>query len=65
MKETSGLWIGSPEWKGGCREFGPQESSRRLALDDECAAELVSENAKNRHETGFHTLWLQILHSIQ
>lgn len=46
VKETSGLWGGSPEWEGGHRESDPQESSRRLALDDWCVAELFSENSK-------------------
>lgn len=46
VKDTSGLWIVSPEWEGGHRESGPQESSRRFALDDGCVAELVSKNAK-------------------
>lgn len=42
VKETSGLWIGSPEWEGAHRESGPQESSGRESLDDGCVAELVS-----------------------
>ncbi len=46
VKDTAGLWIGSPGWEGGFREFGPQESSRKLALDEAYVAELVSENAK-------------------
>lgn len=47
VKETSGLWIGSPEWEGGHSESGPQETSRRLALDEWRVAELSSENDKN------------------
>lgn len=42
VKETSGLWRGSPEWEGGHRKSSPQESSRGLVLDDGCVAELVS-----------------------
>lgn len=50
VKETSVLWRHSPEWEGGHRESSPQESSRKLALDDGCVAvaEMVSENSKRQ-----------------
>lgn len=48
VKETSGLWRGSPEWEGHHGESSPEESPRGLALDERCGAELVSENAKKR-----------------
>lgn len=48
VKETSGLWRGSPEWERGHRASSSQESSRRLALDDRHVAELVSENVKRQ-----------------
>lgn len=46
VKETSGLWRGSPEWDH--RVSSSQESFRRLALDDWHVAELVSEIVKRQ-----------------
>lgn len=52
VKETSGLWRGSPEWEGHHGESSPQESPRRLGLASGCVAELIScDDRQALHET--------------